>query len=294
MENDNLPHLEALYAKLRKTMTEKLENDSVFLTLIRKDNNPVLRILNDAAVRSSEIPHLVLQDLKDKGYIQDGVVESTYLITARGLWEIEKEKGLLSEHQLVDYFQQKKFDNRYVDARLNDLEKILVFSMIAARAFSAESCVDLLGERHESVIKGWEQIIISSADFLSGTNIVNIPKQRVLVKKGNEHPVNFLFQHTDKLPKKTRFYYKALGRQRKYFLDVSERGNISTSKLSNLLVQIFEKKMKYENIQITVDFCRRTAYDFSVAVFEAGLQDFADPDCDRIVEEAITKAILGI
>lgn len=294
MEKNTIAYMDSMYTKLRTIVPDKLENDSVFLTLIRKDNTPVLKLLNDAAVRSSEIPYSIAEDLKDNGYIEDGIVEGTFVISARGLWDIEKKKGLLSEHQLVEYFQEKKFDNKFIDSKLNDIEKVLIFSMISVRAFSEDSCVNLMGDRQENVLNGWEQIIASSADFLSATKIINTIGDKILVKKGNEHPVNFLFQHTDRLPKKTRFFYQSIGRQRRYFLDISESGNISKTKLTYLLTQVFEKKMDYDNIQITIDHCKCIAYDYSVSVFSSKNHNFADPECDRVIEDAITQAILGL
>ena len=78
--------------------------------------------------------------------------------------------------------------------------------MIAARAFSSESAIDL--KTSDKTLDVMREIIDGTYKLLSSLKVVTkLQIEELYGKKGNEHEVSNLIRHTDSLPRLTRGIY---------------------------------------------------------------------------------------
>ena len=141
----------------------------------------------------------MLDELLGAGWVREAGEASRYSITALGLWEIERNDGLLDEAGLLEYLDSKYFDLFGGSPRLKDRERVVLLALIAARAFSDKSCVDLLKDSH--TMDGWRTILEKSYQLLFSLGFVaKLDETALFAAKGNEHPVSHLIRHTDALP----------------------------------------------------------------------------------------------
>lgn len=271
-------------------LQRKLKGDSALLSSLGVKNNVRYRILADGAIARFKVDSALLDELIQHRYVRQTAKVSDYTITARGIWEVEQREGILTPDLLVSHIDKKEFDLFGGEARLTERDKVIVLALIAARAFTEKSCVDLLKDR--STTDGWREILERSFELLKSLRIVSkLDNDELFRAKGNEQSVSNLVRHTDTLPRKTRGLFVAKGRQR-YHLNLVEFGALSVDGLSFLFQAIFEGRLPVEGIDTVFSFCRDVAYGDSIHVFDMASHEFAKPSYDGPIREGLSTSLI--
>ena len=268
---------------------KKVAGNSIITKFNNIKSNDRMELLNNSSIERLQVPHSTLDTLINQDLVRETDSVGRYVITAKGVWEIESRKGIMSLTSLLNLVDDKFF-NIYKEAQtpISEKHKLILFAMIATRAFSSDSSVDLkMGEKAKNA---WMNILSESYDFLSALGVVkNLPRDQIFGRAGNEHPVSNVFRHTDKVPKQTRGLFKAPGDQ-KYFLDVCEGSSVSSEKLGFLLSQIFNQTdFNISVINKISEFCNRIASTQNVYVFAVSKHIFSNPIYDNIIRDALLK-----
>jgi len=224
----------------KEKKVKKIVDDSIIKTLLGLTSNNRYSVLNNSALPSYKIDRRSLENLLKKGFIRGTDNAGHYTITAKGLWDVETKKNVLNESSLIEFLDEKKF-NPYKSAEkpLVKKEKIILFFMIAAKAFSEKSAIDTKkGEIAETKLK---EVIDKSAEKLASMEF--IPKieneSDIYGEVGNEPPGGgILLRRVDELPKKIGGIYKSPG-ERRYYLDLYDGKIFSKDKLKFLFKKIF-------------------------------------------------------
>jgi len=143
LEPDLVDFYNVLLLNLRKRGS--IKNNSAFLTLISANQNTVVSIVKNSSIPPNTISSESLERMLEKKLIKKNDFENNYSLTARGIWSVEKSNGILNELNLIDYFNDTKFTMQFTlrKSEMDFREQITIFSMISARTFSKESCVNL-------------------------------------------------------------------------------------------------------------------------------------------------------
>lgn len=289
---ENLDFLEKFYQKLYDNLEKinKLKENSIIISFLYIKSNDQYRLLNESSIFSYKIPKEIINNLQDRKLIRNTDTLNNFVITAKGIWDIENKKNILNEIKLINYIDNKFFNvYKLSEKPLTDKQKVILFSMLAARTFSEKSSIDL--KKDESVMNTWKEIVDKSYEKLTSLHIISeLDKDDLFGKKenkGNEKPVSHLYRHTDELPKKTRGLFKAIGKQ-KYFLDVSKDSEISKDSLGFLFKQIFESKvLSLTEINEIDTFCQEIAFTKNIYVFDPREHIFSKPEYDEIIRETL-------
>ncbi len=278
----------ALYSSLIKQY-KKEKCKSIILWFFDIKSNDRLRIMHESRLNQIKIPMEILDKLLNKGFIRETDEMGKYVITARGIWKYESERGIISQDILLQSVDDKYF-NTYNETTkpLSDRHKIIVFSLIATRAFSEKSTADL--KRGEEALNAWEEIINKSYELLHSLGAVGVLSDEELYgKPGNEHKVSNLIRHSDEIGKRTRGIYKvAVTRNQRYYLDLYREGKINTEGLKFLFKQIFgDKKISYAEVDRIYNFCEQIATTKNIYVFDIKEHIFHKPEFDTRVRDAL-------
>lgn len=289
MNLDINDQLATIYTNLRMNLQlkRKLKGHSVFVSFFNLKSNDIYQLLKASAIKRKSLPKNTFEALLSRGFIRGAGEPDDYVITAKGIWEIESKKGAINPDILIDYIDSKFFDIFKQGGQLAEKEKIILLSMIAVRSFSDESALDL--KKGESVLSCLQSLLESSFYLLLKTGIViNVKLEELFGAQGNEHPVSQLIRHTDLLPKRTWGIYRTLGKQ-KYYLDLLDGDKISEDRLIMLFGSIFGSAIT-DSIKTEVSiFCEKNAYDRSYVLFDVNTHRFANPIYDEQVNEAFEK-----
>lgn len=292
MENNLNSVMEKFYRKLYNTIErdKKVHNDSVFLTLVQTTKNKSRKLLRDSGIEPFSIPDSILKKLQSKGYIRQTDLANVYVLTARGVWEIEREKNVLNDDKIIKYFDKRKYDFFGKIKALNEREKVILFSMIAARTFSKNSVVDLT---KDSCKKIWLDIVKESFNMLREIDILDKKKDKnILGNAKAEYPIVNLFRHSDQLPIKTKNIFTSKGNL-KYYLNLYEDNSISRDNLAFLFWLIFEgKEPSLADMSKINHFLKNVSSDNSIYLFDLDDHEFSNVEYDNIIKDAIKCSFL--
>jgi len=227
------------------------EGSLFFYFITRASDNDRYSMLCAASMK-----HITPEDaaiLLDSGYIRKTDRIGFYTLTAKGLWLVETAVNNIKYGDLIDFFDQKFFDT-FDNKAISDLRKIILLSMVAIRSFSKGSAVNM---RTDADVKDkWLDVLRDINAIMVDNGIIQ--KKNSLQGKyfdgKTEHPASKIMRHTDKLSKETKSIYNNLSGDNRYYLDLSENGNINTERLGELISMIFENKLNDKNYRDFVDF----------------------------------------
>lgn len=289
MNEETRAQLNRVYSNLKTLLTlkKKLKDNSVLVSIISVKSNDAYKLLSESGIKPVSIPREVFDSLLAGGLIRMAEKPDKYVITVKGIWEMESKSGVMNTDILLERIDRKFFDLFTEGGHLTEKEKVILLAMIAVRSFSAESALDL--KKGENVLACLQAQLESSFEFLTRHKIIRKLKVADLFgAQGNEHPVSNLIRHTDALLKRTRGIYKTLGKQ-KYFLDLLDGMRISEEGLITLFGFIFGSIMTVTIKQETSEFCLKHAYDQSTYLFDLSVHRFANPVYDEQFNEALEK-----
>ncbi|KKG53863.1 hypothetical protein [Methanosarcina mazei] len=291
MDEDTKRHLHEFYDILYNNLERerKPKNNSIILSFLEMRGNSRNEIMNISVRNFPNIDKHSLDLLLTEGLIQTSSDINSFIITSKGVWVVEKEKGIIDEEILLNYINDKYFIKK--DKSITDKEKVVLFSMMSARAFSEKSAVDL--NKNRSVLDRWKSIIDASSEKLSSLGYVSKEKVTDLYgKSGNEHVVSGLFRRNTGLPGKTNWIYKYTG-EKKYYLDIYDGSEIYREKLSYLFWIIFEGNVSSQKRDEIINFCNEISANMSIFVFDSTEHLFSMPVCDILVKDCLMDSIIS-
>lgn len=264
--------LKRFYQKLYDTVEKnrkKLDKGSIFISFLNVKSNVRGDLLRQSAIESFQFLPDIIMYLENNGLIRETETAGQYVISAKGVWEIEKNNNVLNEAILLEYLDDKLFNLcKSAEKPLSERLKVVLLSMIAVRVFSIDSPLDLK-KTSEKTLNAVKDTVDESYNILKSLNLISkLDTVDLYGKPGNEHPVSNLLRHTDELPKVTRGIFKAPGNQ-KYFLDVYKNGQVSKDNLKYLFEKILgDKKLQDSELISLSDFCCKIAHEKSIYLFD--------------------------
>lgn len=294
MTNDAESGLLSFYTVLYnnvKRSTISIKENSIFITLIGASQNKVLKLLSDSALSEDLIGKEKIDQLITLNLIKKDEFSDNFSITARGVWQVEKNKNIMSESQLIDYYQQTQFQRKKgskIDLKYR--EKVLLFSMIAARSFSLQSAVNL--DPRNNFNDEWQEIFDSANQFLFDLNVINeTEKKSLYLRCANDQPIVTIFRRLTDFPKKTNFVYR-FDKNLNYWLDMPESEIEFKQVMASLFSLVFSEKLSYQNLDKILEFCRTIAQKKSVLIFgDISKHKFIDSKYDLWLKNALIKGI---
>lgn len=277
-----------LNLKTQLTLKKRLKDKSVLVSIMNVKSNEAYKLLSESGINSISIPRGIFDSLQADGLIRMAEKPGKYVITVRGVWEIESKNGTINTDILLDRVDRKFFDLFKDGGQLTEKEKVILLAMIAVRSFSAESALEL--KKGKTDLTRLQFLLEASYQLLiKYDQIRKLKRDDLFGAQGNEHPVSNLIRHTDALLKKTRGIYKTLGRQQKYYLDIYDGEHLSEEALMTLFGYIFGSTMSIELKYELSDFCLSNAYEQSAYLFDLNIHVFANPTYDEQFNEALEK-----
>lgn len=290
---DDLPKdLMQFYARYREAIkrTKGSKGPPLFIKQMLMKSNDRSDLLRASSIDGKDVDYSALRTLLEEGVVQETDERSKYTITGRGVWLVESQSGVIQVSELIDHLDERYFRFAGAAPPLTEREKVILLALIAGRAFSDVSAVDLQSD--ELTKDGWQTIVGKALDELRELGVVKkLSKRELLEREGNEVAVSHLIRHTDALPKKTRGLYVAGGRQR-YYLSLGSPDVINTSDLTYILRRILERNVPPSRLDRVNSFLRDVAYTDALKVFDLRTHRYATPAVDEVVHEAVRQAVL--
>lgn len=273
---------------------KKLSNESVLLSCIKLFKNDRFRPLKESALSTKKVPASAISELREQGLIRQGMDVSTYVITGRGIWQVEKAKGYLNEEKLVEFLDANFFGLLFEDIRpLNDRDKVVIFALLSARAFSDDSAVDM---KRDDIIKNtWLQLFKECSGKLREYDAIEQTDDELFPTSIDyEDPASHFIRHSDGLARKTKaIYVTSSKRVNRYYLDVGDPKNPDKDRIAYLFWLVFGERLDSEGVYSVFEFSRSVAYDYGIRVFEHEKHIFASPSYDDVMRESIIESVVS-
>jgi hypothetical protein len=286
-------YLRRFYSILRDNLRrEKIsKGPSVLISLMEMRSASRFKILSKSIISSNSITNDAMISLLSKNLIQVMGNIGEYVITSNGVWHQELELGIMDGQAFLQYLNQKYFSDQYgivsEKGDLDDEEKIILLAMIAGRAFSEKSPVDLNDEAHKN---SWLEILEKSYYLLNQMGLIKKEKE-VIFHKGTEHIANFMFRHNNYCLQKTHGIYRYKGNY-EYYLDVFKNGKLSEEEISYLFWKIFKGEI-IQSVDTVVQFLNSVS-NASIFLFNNMKEHiFSTPTFDSLVRQCLLNSIIA-
>lgn len=297
MSEDERECLKQFYTSLRNNFLreKRLKENSVLISFLETRSTSRLKLLSESTLTSHVISDNALVSLLSKKYIQMLGEIGKYSITARGVWEYEKALNVIDEEGLLSYINDKFFvesndNSSHEKLNLNDREKIILLTMISARAFSEKSAVTL--NKNSRINDKWLELLGKTYDFLVDLGeIKKLRKEEFLEKKGNEHAASSVFRHNNDMPQKTRMIYKYTGNYA-YFLNLDVNSGFSIENLSYLFWKLFRGELSKDTVDKIIEYCNSVSNAESIYLFD-GDHAFSLPTYDSKLRDSLLDSIVS-
>jgi len=274
---------------LKIDMKKKMPSESILISSLSLKSNDILRALIDSSMEAYKIPSDVIIELTGQDFIRNTGDPKKYAITAKGVWEVEKNRGIYSENDLINYVDEKYFDKFEKNKPLGDREKIIVLALLATRAFSEKASADM--KREDRIKDRWLMVLMQSYDFLYDFGLIKkLVKNDLIKDEAIEHDASHILRHNVDLPKKTSLIYTSKG-DNKYFLDVLENEVVSPKKVALLMKIVFEDKISLDTADKIEHFCKDMAYDNAAYLFDLDNQVYVNSKNDDSLREGINLVV---
>ncbi len=292
---EEIVDLEKFYKKIQESLSNRYKEkiESIFLRMLEiRSAVDRFRLLKEASISKFQFTGESVRNLMENGFIRVTDEENKYTLTAKGILEYEKKNGILIEEKIWNFIDKKYFDLFSESKKeLNEKEKLIVFVMIAARAFSKKSSIDL--KKGDIALSKWEEIILSSYNFLKDLKIIDkLNENNIFGSEKNFHKVYTFFKNGGKdVPKKTKGFYKTSGDQM-YCLDISNNaGKIEMDALRLLFNKIFgHRKLSTDEIDKLFNYFNEIASTKNIYIFDVKEHIFHNPEYDNIIKDALLTA----
>jgi hypothetical protein len=289
MSDLEILHLYQFYNVLKENLNQNKKNTnySILLNFLRTTQPNIYKILKNSSKNKNLIPNNILINLLEKGYIQNFEDFNSYIISARGIYFIEKKENILNEEIFLNYMEKEYFSTKISKIDLNDREKVILFALILGRSFSIDSSVNL--KKKELITNKWYEILKYSFEKLYELDIIKLKFDKIFIGTENVHIVSDLFRHNIKMQEKTIGIYN-YGRNQEYYLDLYKNNNFNKDKLSYLFYKIFINKLTINNLDIIINHCNEISSNYSYYLYEKK-HVFSQPEYDIIIKDCLINSI---
>lgn len=271
-------------------LNKNLKKDSIIYSMLKTPSNNRYDLLSNSSLNSFKFKLSVINNLISKEYIRSVDNVNEYTITAKGVWEIEVHDKKISSEELIEYIDKEYFNLFKSNKSLIDKEKVILFTMICARTFSDNSCIDM--KKSSEVGMAWKKIFDICGQTLVDLQTIKEYPGKIYGKGGNEDPVSYLLKRANDLFKKTRGIYTSPGDQ-KYYLKLSDQNHIKEN-LSLLLWLVFGDKLDLNKVEVISNFCNQVAYDMGIYIFDLDKHFYLNPEYDDLLKDALLDVALSI
>ena len=268
--------LEKLYERLRnKAKEESSLEDSLFLSFEKRSSTTRENILSNSALESDYINSNVAEKLVEGKLIRE--VDDEYILTAKGVWKVERDKNILKDEKIISHFDKRMFDElegKDLSKKNIDRGRVALLAMIAGRCFSKDAKMDLDNEEKADI---WKEITDDSFKLLKEMGLLTSSLEKdELYFSGNKTPVEGITRRA-KLAAATDNIYKSIsGRGTKYYLDVIENGEVQEEKLQKLFDVVFgDENVSYSGKKKIKDFCSEISNSKSIYLYDSNTEDFS-------------------
>jgi ribosomal protein S19E (S16A) len=292
MKDETIRYLNKLYESFRDNLEskKKLHSKSALTSSLNIKNNERFRALNETARIAGKVPSDILSELRENGMVRNTDDIASITISAKGIWFVEKKNGILDENKLLEFIDENYFNLFETGKPITEKEKVIIFGLLAARAYSQSSAVDM--RKDDAVKDAWKDIMESAFQKLKEIGVVaKLEMNDLMPTEGVEHPASHLIRHTDSLPRKTRALFKASGKN-KYYLDIFTDNTLSSEKLAYLFWLVLGNNIDTDHVENISEYCREIAYNKSIYVFDLDDHKFSTPEYDELVRSGIIDSII--
>jgi hypothetical protein len=288
MNDEIRSHLKKYYLELNKNISTKKKNEwgSLLLCLLDMKGVDQIKILRESCISNSLIPKSIIKYLMDNKYILESNNPGHFYISAHGIWAIESNDGTLDNFKFIEYFNSKIFNFPDITKKsLIPKHKVILLSMIAIRAFSKESMVNLhAGDMANNALI---EITDRTYELLKNLKIVSDINE-LYGKKAADKPLINLYRHTEDLRKRTNTIAQAPGNL-KYYLDLYNGKTFEKEKLEFLFSKLFDGSdltpIGYEKLY---NFCCDISRKYYIYIFPNQQEHiFETPKYDKIIKDVI-------
>jgi hypothetical protein len=291
MDEDTFLELENFYLKLdqavrklKKKKTKK-KNHSLFLQILQNSHVDNTVILHESAMNCAFIPRVHFSTLLSNHLIREFDEENRYCITGHGIWVVETQNKIIDQNALLDYIDSKYFDKaKELREPLQSNHKVILLSMLALRAFSKDSRLDLHGG--ENMVKALKEVTEESYRLLVQQGIIE-EKETLYGTTDTEPPLTNLYRHTDEL--RQRVYVARSGKKLDYYLDLYRNGRLDTELVAYCFRRLIGTPQKSIDFNAFYEFCKKIPKDKSIFIFNTEKHIFNNPKYDDVLREAIDQ-----
>jgi hypothetical protein len=296
-------YLKKFYNRLAETVSrEELQGgkqESLFFSFVLKRNSIKNQsILRQSTIGKEKIPQIILDSLLEEESILQTDHLGEFIISTKGIWEYETKNDIITIDALLKYLNSKLFRFKLANEEFRPREKIVVFSLLAIRAFSEEIAVNL--NKGDTTYEAWNQIIISSIKKLVELGVLpqnytlntffienKTRKKAKKVNRNFEDPMIYVFRHIYKLPEKTMHILKNPG-NRRYYLDLGNNDSINENGFKYLIKKIFEGvSLSFQDLENIIKFFDEISFQYSPIIFESGKNQFVNPSYTEKIKDIL-------
>lgn len=288
MEKQYFTILQLFWNKLKNNIIrerKKISNNSVLWTLVEIQSKEAEKLLRESSYTSAQFSPEELTILEREHYIRFlNVSKNEYIITAKGIWEIEKKEYGFTEENLLEFLQNKFLNFDKQSKPLDDKEKLAIFALISLRNFTLETSMDLSNQLYRD---RWTPIFESIFNFLNENNLFTKKysnSDKFFFSSGSEHHVQYFMRHRNNLAIKSNQIYESPGNS-KYYLDIGENWNLSKLKHSFLLV--FKSIDSFDVANLISNTCIRLANENAKYVRKDS--KFIDANHDELIKKVLKQ-----
>jgi len=285
--------LDLLFKNIKATLKHERQykEDSCLISLVLEmRGNKRDKIIKKSGIHREDVSIVRLRELINDGLVRKSDETNKYVITAKGLWEMEGET-LATEGKLVQYVDQKYF---VTDTKpIIDIDRVVILALIAGRAFSREKMLDC---DEDTLLEHWQQIFWDAYGTLKSIGAVKSDDKKwdksIRQKRTNEHPLSHIMRNSGEIPKKVKQIFTMPGKQ-KYYLDIADKDGFSKRKLAVLFKKIMGDKLTVDNMDDmdeVVNFCNEVSIRKGKLLYSE-TNHFCHPKFDSIIENAVLESM---
>ena len=280
---------EKLCDSIRKFKKKQLKDQSPLELFIKTTLPNVYEILKKSSITKYTFNEEdIVDNLIEKGLIIESENPGEYVLSPLGIWNFESAniEDRLKAHLnfLRNRFYSKLHEGKKI--KLLPKEKVVLFALLATRAFSKESSMDLSDERKLSPY--WSEILDKSREKLLNLGIIenkDYDKFWSNPEADDQTRTRYLMSRINKLTEKTKGFYHNPG-GRLYFLSLSNERNALKAQITFLLKKIIDDiQLSIMFKQEIIDFFTEINFKYSLYIFST--DNFSNPEFDDYIEDLI-------
>ncbi len=236
--------LEKFYFKLVNILKREnnySESKPILKVMLGFTQTKILKIIDETSInigvfkRGSTLNHLIenayLKMQDDKNKLDECI------ISAKGIWIIDKKRNQLADEDLLDFIDEKYFSSNNSGKDLSDKNIIILFVMIGLRFFSNDVPMNLCDLEK---LNKWLPIFYETKEFCLQNKIIK--RDIVFDQKGVEHPITYLLRRAQDLPEMTDYIFNFSNvKNKQYYLDIANSDGDNRKKVTLKLSHLFKK-----------------------------------------------------